>query len=100
MRSKRDGGILFASNVNDLPLKHTFAYKYLPTIIAVLYGFLWTWIDVDVRRLEPFYQLSQESGSSGKQSVLLNYPVDFLASVPVKAFKNRYLALKMYNFGH
>ncbi|KAJ4990053.1 hypothetical protein SVAN01_04516 [Stagonosporopsis vannaccii] len=35
VRSKRNGGVLFAPDVNDLPLSRTFSYRYLPTIIAV-----------------------------------------------------------------
>ena len=91
IRSKKNSGLLFASNINDLPLSKTFNYLYLPTIISVLYGFVWTWIDLDIRRLEPFYQLSKPSGATGQESLLLHYPVDFLASVPIKAVKFRFV---------
>ncbi|KAF2437075.1 hypothetical protein EJ08DRAFT_623554 [Tothia fuscella] len=87
MRSTRDDGLLFAPNINDLPLSATFQYLYLPTIITVVYGFVWTWIDLDIRRLEPYYQLSKSGGALGERSLLLHYPVDFLASVPFRALK-------------
>jgi Protein of unknown function (DUF3433) len=90
-QSQRDGGILFAKNVNSLPLSTTFPYLYLPTIIAVIYGFMWSWIDLDVRRIEPFLQLAKEEGATGRESLLLHYPVDFLASVPIKAMKSGYV---------
>jgi hypothetical protein len=90
MRSNRDGGVIFAPNINDLPLSSSIPYLYLPTIISVLFGFLWTWIDLDIRRLEPYYQLSRENGALGKESILLQYPVDFLASVPIKAVRLRW----------
>jgi hypothetical protein len=88
-QSKLDGGILFAPNINALPLSTTFPYLYLPTILSVFYGFLWAWIDLDIRRLEPYFQLSSADGASGRESLLLHYPVDFLASVPVKALRFR-----------
>ena len=89
LRSHRDNGILFAPNINDLPLSKTFYYLYLPTILSITYGFVWTWIDLDVRRLEPYYQLARPEGATGKESLLLHYPVDFLASVPLKAVRLR-----------
>lgn len=89
VRSQRNGGIIFAVDVNALPLRTSFLYLYLPTIVAVVYGFLWNWIDLDVRRIEPFLQLAKENGATGQDSLLLHYPVDFLASVPIKAMKSR-----------
>jgi hypothetical protein len=88
-RSQSTGGILFAPNVNNLPLSTTFPFLYLPTILSVFYGFLWAWIDLDIRRLEPYFQLSKRDGATGRESLLLHYPVDFLASVPIKALKFR-----------
>jgi hypothetical protein len=88
LQSSRDGGILFAKDVNSLSLASTFSYTYLPTIIAVIYAFLWNWIDLDVRRMEPFIQMAKDDGATGTESLLLHYPVDFLASVPIKALKH------------
>ena len=51
---------------------------------------IWSWIDLDVKRLEAFFLLSKPEGSSGKDSILLSYPVDFLAFVPIKAAKLRH----------
>jgi hypothetical protein len=87
IQSTRDGGILFAKDVNSMPLASTFSYTYLPTIIAVIYAFLWNWIDLDIRRIEPFLQMAKDDGATGTNSLLLHYPVDFLASVPIKAVK-------------
>lgn len=89
IQSQRNGGIIFATDVNSLPLRTTFPYLYLPTIVAVTYGFLWNWIDLDVRRIEPFLQLAKDEGATGRDSLLLHYPVDFLASVPIKAMRSR-----------
>lgn len=83
-------GILFAEEINNLPLHRSFSYLYLPTIISVVYSFLWSWIDLDIKRLEPFYQLSNAEGATGKNSVLLSYPLEFLITVPFSAFKRRH----------
>ena len=90
LKSQRDNGLIFAEDLTKLPLSRSFSYLYLPTIIAVIYGFAWTWIDLDVRRIEPFYQLARDGGAAAAESMLLTYPVDFLASVPFKALKFRY----------
>lgn len=90
-RSNRDTGILFASRINNLPLSQTFCYLYLPTIVALVLSFVWTWIDLDIKRLEPFVQLSRLGGALGKNSVLLHYPFDFVAFVPFAAVKRRYI---------
>ncbi|KAH0271234.1 hypothetical protein KCU91_g7522, partial [Aureobasidium melanogenum] len=89
-RSNRDTGILFAPRINDLPLSQTFCYLYLPTIVALVLSFVWTWIDLDIKRLEPFVQLSRLGGALGKDSVLLHYPFDFVAFVPFAAMRKRH----------
>jgi len=90
VRSERDNGLIFAQDVSALSLSQSFPYLYMPTIVAVIYGFAWTWIDLDVRRMEPFYQMAKEGGAPAAESFLLSYPVDFIASVPVKAMRHRY----------
>ena len=65
------------------------AFQYFPTIVAVVYSAVWNWIDLDIKRLEPWFQLSGNSGSSPKDSVLLQYPVDFVALVPIKAARRK-----------
>lgn len=89
--SERNGGVLFAPDINELPLAHTFAYLYLPTLVAVLYSLLWNWIDLDIRRLEPFHQVSKKEGALAKDSLLLHYPFDFVAAVPLKSLKRRFV---------
>ena len=85
--SQRNNGIIFSADINELPLNRSFAYLYLPTVIAVIYSFLWSWIDLDAKRLEPFFQLSQDGGASAKDSLLLQYQFDTIALVPLKAIR-------------
>ena len=89
-RNNRDTGILFASRIIDLPLDQKFPYLYLPTIVSLVLSFAWAWLDLDVRRLQPFLELSKERGARGADSLLLHYPFDFVALVPFTAAKRRY----------
>ena len=50
LKSRANGGVVLAEKLSDAPLSQTFVYLYLPTILAVLYSLLWTWIDLDAKR--------------------------------------------------
>lgn len=78
--SQTQGGILFAPSIDELPLSVAFGYRYAPTIIAVIYGFLWSLIDHDTKRIEPYFQLCSPGGASAEEILLLQYPLDFIAS--------------------
>lgn len=85
--SQRNGGIVFAdekfSSLAD------FTYLYLPVMISVSYSMLWAWIDLDAKRLEPYFQMSKPGGAKGRDSLFLHYPFDFVAFAPIKAVKRR-----------
>jgi hypothetical protein len=89
--SQQESGVLFAPRISDLPLTRTFLYLYCPTIVAVAFSIYWTWIDLETKRMEPYYQLSKENGALGKDSLLLHYPFDFIPLVPLKAARDRYV---------
>jgi hypothetical protein len=88
-QNTRHGALFFASTVNGFTISEDFLYRYLPTLVVVLYGMAWSWIDLDVMRLEPWFQLAQSGGASADSSLLLQYPADFLPLVPFKAAKLR-----------
>jgi Protein of unknown function (DUF3433) len=88
-QNARNGALFFAPTEDGFSESDLFLYRYLPTIIIVIYGSLWSWIDLDVKRLEPWYQLSKKQGVVGSQSLSLQYPLDFSAVVPIKAAKKR-----------
>jgi hypothetical protein len=92
-KSQRDNGLIFAPKINDLPLRRTFFYLYFPTILAVVFSIYWAWIDLETKRMEPYYQLSKKNGALGKDSLLLHYPFSFLPLVPFKAFRDRYVPM-------
>jgi hypothetical protein len=87
---QRHSGILFATKISELGAGYIFLYRYFPTIISVSYGLIWHWIDVDARRIEPYRQLSKPGGASGSNSLLLHYPTDLLAFVPLKALRRKH----------
>ncbi|CAI6297000.1 unnamed protein product [Periconia digitata] len=89
-RSNRNQGVIFAPSIGELPLSKTFMYRYFPTIVAVIYSIFWAWIDLEAKRVEPWYRLSTEGGSTGKDSMLLTYPFDFAPFVPFRAMKRRH----------
>lgn len=89
-KSQRQGGLALSSSEDDISESVNIAYLYMPTTVAVLYSLLWTWIDLDVRRMQPWFELSRPHGANAEQSLLLNYPFEFLAFVPFKAWKQRH----------
>ncbi|THY32142.1 hypothetical protein D6D00_01758 [Aureobasidium pullulans] len=89
-KSQTQGGILFAPSIDELPLSAAFSYLYAPTIIAVIYGFLWSWIDHDTKRMEPYFQLCSPGGASAEEILLLQYPLDFIAFVPFRAARRKH----------
>ncbi|KAI3401029.1 hypothetical protein diail_734 [Diaporthe ilicicola] len=89
-KSQRQGGLALSSSMDDIPESVNIAYLYMPTTVAVLYSLLWTWIDLDVRRMQPWFELSRSHGARAEQSLLLNYPFEFLAFVPFTAWKQRH----------
>jgi hypothetical protein len=89
IKSGQNQGLLFDPDIKDLPLSTSFSYNYLPTLVSTLYAFIWSWIEIDAKRLEPFYRLLQKQGALGRDSLLLHYPVDFLATVPFNSLRRR-----------
>ena len=80
-------GILHFDKASDIPVGNFFAWKYLPTLIFVVYGVLWQIMDFDIKRLEPYYQLSQPTGSTAAASLNLDHLTAWSYFVPFKAIK-------------
>jgi hypothetical protein len=94
------GGLVFAAGLNDLPAVPSFFYLFFPTVIAVVYSMLWSWVDLDVKRLEPWFQLSRPEGATAQDSLLLHYPFEFLAFVPIRALRRRYVETHSFRLGN
>lgn len=86
-KSQAQQGLIFSRDISDLKFWESFSYLYLPTVISVLYGLLWSWIDLDARRFEPFFQLCHGSAAAVEDALLLEYPFQFLLWIPFRAAK-------------
>jgi hypothetical protein len=70
-------------------------WTYIPSVIAVLYGLLWTILDGEVKRIEKYYLLTSPGGASGKDTICLDYHSFWspLAIVQVLMFRQWTVAL-------
>ncbi|RMD40405.1 hypothetical protein DV735_g4731, partial [Chaetothyriales sp. CBS 134920] len=94
------GGLLAFNSVSDVATGPFFAWKYLPTMVAIVYAVLFSIMDFDVRRLEPFYQLSQPSGASASASLNLDHLTMFQYFIPFKALRLRQWAVFFSSVGN
>ncbi|CAM1508210.1 Fc.00g050580.m01.CDS01 [Cosmosporella sp. VM-42] len=92
-QSQKAGGLSLVKDADSLPAIVTFGYLYLPTVLAVIYSLAWNWVDLDVKRMQPWLELSRESGATGHGSLFLDYPFDFVAFVPFKAARRKHWAV-------
>ncbi|CUS11873.1 unnamed protein product [Tuber aestivum] len=83
--SLEEKALVFAERVEDFSTGVVFCYRYLPQMIVVALGVGWAAVDLDVKRLEPYFQLSKPGGATAGDSIFLHYPYDFIAFVPVNA---------------
>lgn len=88
----KNGAVLIADDGDGFTIGETFMSRYLPTILVVVYGILIALIDLDVKRLEPWYSLSEPGDFQGENPLLCRYDTGFVLSVMVKAFRKRYLS--------
>lgn len=86
---KQGGGLSLSASPEELPPLVNLAYRYLPTIIAVLYGLSWGWVASDTKRLQPWLEMSKSGGALAENSLLLDYPSTFFAWVPFMAASRR-----------
>ncbi|KAF3938664.1 hypothetical protein ABW19_dt0205836 [Dactylella cylindrospora] len=90
--SQKNDGLWFISDEDALSPRQYFAIQYLPTLLAVLYGILWSLVDLDVKRLEPFYELGK-NGGAGVEALFLEYQYQFPLAVPFRSFRKKHWAV-------
>lgn len=90
--SAKNGLITFISP-SDIAGVEYFAIKFLPTIMAVLYGVLWQMTEFEVKRLEPFYQLSKEQGATAAESLNVDYITSVIFLRPLRSLQRRHYAV-------
>ncbi len=93
-------GILEFDRVANVKLFYFIAWKYLPTLIFVGYGVLWSIMDFDIKRLEPYYQLSKRTGSTAAESLNLDHLTAWSYFIPFTAVKLKQWAVFFSSFGN
>ncbi|KAL7918587.1 hypothetical protein ACQKWADRAFT_303701 [Trichoderma austrokoningii] len=88
--SQARGGLALSRTQDEIPQYAMISYLYVPNIVAVLYSLIWSWVDLDVKRMQPWFELSRPEGATADNSLFLDYPYDFIATVPIKAAKRRH----------
>ncbi|PUU73735.1 hypothetical protein B9Z19DRAFT_1094473 [Tuber borchii] len=83
--SIEEKALFFAEEAEGFPVGVVFCYRYLPQMIVVVLGVGWAAVDLDVKRLEPYFQLSKPEGATASNSIFLHYPFDFIGFVPINA---------------
>lgn len=86
-------GILRFVDPKDMPVRDFFASKYLSTILTVAYGILWQLTDIEVKRLEPYYQLGRPEGALAAESINIDYVTLFDIFRPVVAMWYKHWAV-------
>ena len=95
--STEEKALFFAERVEDFTMGVVFCYQYLPQMIVVALGVGWAAVDLDVKRLEPYFQLSKPEGATASNSIFLHYPFDFIAFVPINAARKGSVLLHMHS---
>lgn len=60
--SELNGGLIYFKDTASVSYLQSFAYNYVPIIVALALVTLWSFVDFDVLRLEPYFQLSRPEG--------------------------------------
>ncbi|RVX73330.1 hypothetical protein B0A52_02972 [Exophiala mesophila] len=98
--AEKGSGILAFNEVDEVSTLDFFAWKYLPTMITIIYAVMFSIMDFDIRRLEPFYQLSQPGGAKAGASLNLDHLTMFQYFVPFKAFRLKQWAVMVSTTGN
>ena len=65
----------------------------------VFYGILWQMSDFEVKRLEPYYQLSRKTGATAGESLNMDYLTFMSWLVPLRALRHRQYAVIWSSLG-
>ncbi|KAL4978274.1 hypothetical protein BDW66DRAFT_130689 [Aspergillus desertorum] len=87
--SERTGGLRFFEDTDDLTDFESFAYNYIPVIIALVLATLWSFIDFDVLRLEPYFQMARPEGCPATV-LFINYNFGQSFITPIASAKRRH----------
>lgn len=98
-KKSRDGGLIQFDKPGDLTMSMYFAWQYAPIMFFVFYGILWQMSDFEVKRLEPFYQLSKQTGATAGESLNMDYLTFMSWLVPLRALRHGQFAVIYSSLG-
>lgn len=87
--SRRQGGLIFFDDTDEVSALQSFAYNYVPIIVALVLVMIWTVTDFDVLRLEPYFQLSLPQGAPAT-TLFINYNFGQTILTPINAARRRH----------
>lgn len=61
--SEWNGGLFYFKDTADVSHLQSFAYNYIPIIVALVLVTFWSFVEFDCLRLEPYFQLSRPEGA-------------------------------------
>ena len=70
-----------------------FVWKYLGEILTVSYGVMFQALDFEVRRFEPYFQMSRPGGAKASEALNMDYLTFWSYLIPFKAVKHRQWAV-------
>jgi len=88
VQAYRTGAVLVAEHAGGLSDGQIFLFQYMPTMLIVCFAMWVSVIDLDVKRLEPWYQLSHPDSSS-HSPLLCRYDTDFFLAVLFRSLRRR-----------
>ncbi|KAE8381717.1 hypothetical protein BDV26DRAFT_254944 [Aspergillus bertholletiae] len=83
------GGLAIFSSTEDITPAQQVAYTFVPMVMGVVIGIMWSFTEYDALRLEPYFLLSHPEGASA-DVLLLNYVFGHFTTTPFKAARNRH----------
>jgi hypothetical protein len=87
------GGLIKFKRPQELSVAEYFTWKYAPVLFFVIYGILWQITDFEVKRLEPYYQLSKKTGATAAESLNMDYLTFMSWLVPLRALRHKQYAV-------
>lgn len=88
-----DGGLIQFKKAKELTVLAYFTWKYAPVMFFIIYGICWQVTDFEVKRLEPYYQLSKENGATAAESLNMDYLTFMSWLVPLRALRHKQYAV-------
>lgn len=94
-----DPGLFEYKDIRTLTTEQFAIWKYLPTLVGVIYGILWKVTDEGLKRGEPYYQLSHGTkGALASESLNIEYHTIWSPFVPIVAIKHRQFVVAASGF--